>query len=126
MIEADYPEGASPLSADEMEGLLPTHITNRAELDRWEQDNINEALAWIEGHEPKAQLRDLCVCGEQKSALNREIRGSFSFFAAFSVFRSLTKSAFILSDFVDFYFPSRSASLRACPELVEWGRLLGE
>lgn len=45
MIEFEYPEGATPINADEIEGLLLTHITTRAELDRWEQDNINEALA---------------------------------------------------------------------------------
>ena len=47
MIEFNYPEGATPLNADEVDGLLPTHIITRAELDRWEQDNINEALAWV-------------------------------------------------------------------------------
>lgn len=50
MIELNYPEGATPINADEIEGLLLTHITSRAELDRWEQDNINEALAWVEDH----------------------------------------------------------------------------
>jgi len=58
MIEFDYPEGAAPLNAHEVEGLLPTHITTRAEIDRWEQDNINEALAWIEGYKPKALLTE--------------------------------------------------------------------
>ncbi|TKJ35546.1 MAG: cell filamentation protein Fic [Planctomycetes bacterium B3_Pla] len=57
-MEFDYPEGATPLNAHEVEGLLPTHITTQAELDRWEQDNINEALAWIEGHKPKALLTE--------------------------------------------------------------------
>jgi Fic-DOC domain mobile mystery protein B len=58
MIEFNYPEGATPLNADEVEGLLPTHITTRAELDRWEQDNINEALAWIEEHATKDILNE--------------------------------------------------------------------
>jgi Fic-DOC domain mobile mystery protein B len=58
MIEFDYPEGATPLNAHEVEGLLPTHITTRAEIDRWEQDNINEALAWVEEHKPKALLTE--------------------------------------------------------------------
>lgn len=42
----EYPEGATPLDPDEAEGLLLPHITNRSELDRWEQDNIAEAGAW--------------------------------------------------------------------------------
>lgn len=39
----DYPDGATPLDADEAAGLLLTHVTNRTELDRWEQENIAEA-----------------------------------------------------------------------------------
>jgi len=37
---------------------LPTHITTQAELDRWEQDNINEALAWVEERKPKDILNE--------------------------------------------------------------------
>ena len=58
MIDLKYPEGATPLNADEIDGLLPTHITTRAELDRWEQDNINEALAWVEERKPKDILNE--------------------------------------------------------------------
>ena len=47
IIEFNYPEGATPLDPNEIEGLIPTNITKKAELDRWEQDNINEALVWI-------------------------------------------------------------------------------
>jgi len=42
----DAPEGATPLDPDEADGLLITHITTRAELDRWEQENIAETEAW--------------------------------------------------------------------------------
>ena len=52
MIEPGYPNDATPLNQSEMDGLLLTHITNRAELDRWEQDNINEAMIWIESQKP--------------------------------------------------------------------------
>lgn len=58
MIEIDYPEDATPINADEIEGLLLTHITTQAELDRWEQDNINEALTWIEERKPKDVLNE--------------------------------------------------------------------
>ena len=40
------------------EGLLPTHITTRGELDRWEQDNINESLAWLDSNKPKNILSE--------------------------------------------------------------------
>lgn len=58
MLEFNYPEDATPLDSDEVKGLLLTHITTRAELDRWEQDNINEALAWIEQRKPKKILNE--------------------------------------------------------------------
>ncbi len=58
MMDFEYPQGATPIDADEIKGLLPTHITTRAELDRWEQDNINEALAWVEKHKPTDILNE--------------------------------------------------------------------
>ena len=58
MVDFDYPQGATPLDPNEIEGLIPTHITTRAELDRWEQDNINEALAWLEQRKPTNILNE--------------------------------------------------------------------
>ncbi|MBN1436860.1 MAG: mobile mystery protein B [Sedimentisphaerales bacterium] len=58
MTAFEYPEGATPIDVNETEGLLLTHITTRIELDRWEQDNINEALAWIEANKPKDVLNE--------------------------------------------------------------------
>lgn len=49
----DYPNGATPLDADEAQGLLLSHITSRGELDRWEQENISEAEAWAFRRKPK-------------------------------------------------------------------------
>ena len=57
-MEFNYSEGATPLDPNEIEGLIPTHITTKAELDRWEQDNINEALGWIEERKPKDILNE--------------------------------------------------------------------
>ncbi len=36
-------DGATPLDYNELNGLLPTHITTRGELDFLEMDNINQA-----------------------------------------------------------------------------------
>ena len=47
MIVFNYPPGATPLDPNETEGLKIRHITNREELNRFEQDNINEALKWL-------------------------------------------------------------------------------
>jgi fido (protein-threonine AMPylation protein) len=52
MIDFKYPEGATPIDPDEAEGLLLTHITTHGELNRWEQDNIVEAMAWIDKTKP--------------------------------------------------------------------------
>ena len=52
----DYPPGVTPIGPDEADGLLLSHITNRSELDRWEQDNIAEAEAWALRRKPKDLL----------------------------------------------------------------------
>jgi Fic-DOC domain mobile mystery protein B len=57
-MDFHYPPGATPLNPDEINGLIPTHITSRAELDRWEQDNINEALLWLQRQKRKEVLNE--------------------------------------------------------------------
>jgi Fic-DOC domain mobile mystery protein B len=52
MIDFKYPKGTTPIDPDEAEGLLLTHITTQGELNRWEQENVVEALAWIEKTKP--------------------------------------------------------------------------
>lgn len=47
MIDFIYPPGATPLTPEEQEGLKLKHITTRGELDRWEQENIQDAIAWL-------------------------------------------------------------------------------
>lgn len=61
MPHFDYPEGATPIDPDEAEGLLLTHITTRNELDRWEQDNIVEALTWLDRKKPTDILNEQFV-----------------------------------------------------------------
>ncbi len=46
-MQFEYPEGATPLDPDEIEGLIPGHIRTQAELNEWEANNINEAETWI-------------------------------------------------------------------------------
>jgi Fic-DOC domain mobile mystery protein B len=41
------PPGATPLDADELSGLIPTHLANRSQLNEWEQYNIESALLWL-------------------------------------------------------------------------------
>jgi Fic-DOC domain mobile mystery protein B len=40
-------EGATPVDSAQEEGLIPTHITTRGELNAWEQRNILKAEAWL-------------------------------------------------------------------------------
>jgi len=58
MMAFEYPEGATPIDPDEAAGLLLTHITTRGELDRWEQDNIVEALTWLDRVKPADILNE--------------------------------------------------------------------
>lgn len=46
--EMEYPEGATPLDADELEGLKFPHVTTRGELDHLEQANIEAGLLWLD------------------------------------------------------------------------------
>lgn len=43
----EYPEGATPLDLDEINGLIPEHITTQQQLNEWEQMNILEAEKWM-------------------------------------------------------------------------------
>jgi hypothetical protein len=40
--------GATPMDPDEVEGLIPRHITLKRELDEFEQANIMAAQEWAE------------------------------------------------------------------------------
>ena len=42
------PEGATPLTPDEADDLLPGHLRTRAELNLWEQENILAAALWTQ------------------------------------------------------------------------------
>lgn len=41
-------DGATPLDPDEIEGLIPTHIVNRGQLNELEQENIIQAQLWLD------------------------------------------------------------------------------
>jgi Fic-DOC domain mobile mystery protein B len=51
-------DGATPLDPDESEGLIPTHVTTREELNRLEQENIVDAMQWLETARPKDILSE--------------------------------------------------------------------
>ena len=39
--------GATPLEADELADLIPTHLATQAALNAWEQANIADATRWL-------------------------------------------------------------------------------
>jgi Fic-DOC domain mobile mystery protein B len=57
-MNLDYPDGTTPLDPNEIEGLRLAHISTRAELDRWEQDNITAGEAWAFARKQKDILSD--------------------------------------------------------------------
>lgn len=62
MTQFETPPGATLLDPDEMEGLKLKHITTRAELDRWEQENIQDALGWLERRRKLPILNEDFIC----------------------------------------------------------------
>lgn len=47
LVEFVYPYGATPIDPDEADVLLLPHISTQSELNRWEQDNIYDAVVWL-------------------------------------------------------------------------------
>jgi Fic-DOC domain mobile mystery protein B len=48
-LNLDYNSGQTPLDEEEKEGLLITTIATKAELNEFEQQNIEEAIQWVLG-----------------------------------------------------------------------------
>jgi Fic-DOC domain mobile mystery protein B len=55
-LDLNYSNGQTPLDEDEKDGLLIPTIATRAELDEFEQQNIEEAVQWSLGISPKPEL----------------------------------------------------------------------
>ena len=52
--------GATPLTPEDVEGLLPTWVTTRADLNLVEQTNIESAVRWaFVGRRPVSRVEDL-------------------------------------------------------------------
>ncbi len=79
MMQFDYPQGATPLDPEELNGLKLKHITTRGELDRWEQENIQDALAWIARRRKKEIFTEEFICLLHEKMFNKvwEWAGNF-------------------------------------------------
>ena len=56
MKQEDLPKGATPLDPDEIDDLKIKTITTCGELDRWEQQNIGEAMDWLDTRKHKSEI----------------------------------------------------------------------
>lgn len=43
------PDGATPIDADDLEGLIPEWVATRADLNQVEYENIAKAMSWAKG-----------------------------------------------------------------------------
>ena len=57
-MKGDYPPGATPLTPEEEEGLIPRHITLRAELNELEHANIVEAETWLQNRRRSRSVKE--------------------------------------------------------------------
>lgn len=46
-MKFEYAPGATPLAPDEINGLIPLHITTQGQLNEWEAVNILKAESWL-------------------------------------------------------------------------------
>lgn len=57
-IDFQYPAGATPLDADDVSGLIPSHISTQGELNEAEQANIVQAQVWANARQHREVLTD--------------------------------------------------------------------
>ncbi|MGI9534452.1 MAG: mobile mystery protein B [Thermodesulfobacteriota bacterium] len=58
MSQSNAPIGSTPIDPDEARELLLIHVADREDLNRWEYQNIKEALIWLEKTKPKNILNE--------------------------------------------------------------------
>jgi Fic-DOC domain mobile mystery protein B len=58
--------GATPLTPEEQDGLIPTHVTCRSELNELEQRNVRQAISWAFDRRRTTLLRESFVLNLHK------------------------------------------------------------
>lgn len=61
-MKFEYAEGATPLSPEDLAGLIPTHITTQEQLNEWEHANIVQAEKWAYGRKHRELLSIHFLC----------------------------------------------------------------
>ena len=67
----DFPDGATPLDPDELNGLRFKHVSTRGELDQLEQAGITEGIKWLDKQKNPDVLSETFVL-----ALHKRLFGS--------------------------------------------------
>tara|TARA_R110002110_G_scaffold415847_1_gene657764 strand:- start:23910 stop:24503 length:594 start_codon:yes stop_codon:yes gene_type:complete len=75
----DYPDGATPLDPDEMEGLRFSHVSTRGELDQLEQANIVDGMAWLKRQKSPDVLTEGFACDLHKQLFGKVWKWAGSF-----------------------------------------------
>ena len=67
-LDLEYIDGQTPIDEDEKEGLRIETIATKAELDEFEQLNIEEAVQWVIGKKfkPKQVFTEKFICNLHK------------------------------------------------------------
>jgi Fic-DOC domain mobile mystery protein B len=66
----EEPDGGTLLTAEEREGLIPSHVTYRNELNELEQQNIVEAAAAVYSRK-RDPLNEVFACGLHRQMFNK-------------------------------------------------------
>lgn len=75
----EYPDGATPLDPDELNGLKFKHVSTRGELDQLEQAGITEGLKWLEKQKNPDVLSEAFVLELHKRLFGRVWRWAGTF-----------------------------------------------
>jgi Fic-DOC domain mobile mystery protein B len=75
----DYPDGATPLEPDEMEGLRFSHVSTRGELDQLEQANIVDGMQWLNKQRSPNVLTEGFACDLHKQLFGKVWKWAGSF-----------------------------------------------
>ncbi|MCP4233773.1 MAG: mobile mystery protein B [Aestuariibacter sp.] len=75
----DYPDGATPLDSDELEGIYFKHVTTRGELDQLEQTNVVEGMQWLKKQKNADVLTEVFACELHKRLFGKVWKWAGSF-----------------------------------------------
>lgn len=78
-LGSDHAPGATPLDPNEIDGLLPAHITTQEQLNEWEQANIARAHRWLASARTRNVLSESFVRELHKRMFNETWRWAGTF-----------------------------------------------